>query len=71
MSAKVRCVVCGSENIDRLYGFRCFCKVCRMERGIEIISAPKPMNLPPQERTRRAVYATGNKWAIENYKATH
>lgn len=25
----------------------------------------------PQERTRQAVYATGNKWAIENFKATH
>ena len=25
----------------------------------------------PQERTRRQVYATGNKWAIENFEATH
>lgn len=25
----------------------------------------------PQERTRAQVYATGNKWAIENYEATH
>ena len=23
------------------------------------------------ERTRRSVYATGNKWAIENFHATH
>ncbi len=23
------------------------------------------------ERTRRAVYATGNRWAIENFNATH
>lgn len=23
------------------------------------------------ERTRRQVYATGNKWAIENFHATH
>lgn len=23
------------------------------------------------ERTRRAVYATGNRWAIENFHATH
>ena len=23
------------------------------------------------ERTKRAVYATGNKWAIENFHATH
>ena len=25
----------------------------------------------PQERTRAAVYASGNKWAIENFEATH
>jgi len=25
----------------------------------------------PQERTRARVYATGNKWAIENFNATH
>ena len=28
------------------------------------------MDGPPQ-RTRQAVYATGNKWAIENFEATH
>lgn len=27
--------------------------------------------LSPQERTRAAVYATGNRWAIENFNATH
>ena len=25
----------------------------------------------PYERTKRQVYATGNKWAIENFHATH
>lgn len=25
----------------------------------------------PQERTRQQVYATGNKWAIENFENTH
>ncbi len=29
----------------------------------------RPMT--PYERTRAAVYATGNKWAIENFEATH
>ena len=29
----------------------------------------RPMT--PYERTRAAVYATGNKWAIENFHATH
>ena len=27
--------------------------------------------LTPYERCRNAVYATGNKWAIENFNATH
>ena len=27
--------------------------------------------LSPQERTRKSVYATENRWAIENYNATH
>lgn len=25
----------------------------------------------PYERTRRSVYASGNRWAIENFNATH
>lgn len=35
---------------------------------------PKPQHtrpLTPYERTRAAVYATGNRWAIENFNATH
>ena len=34
----------------------------------------KPSNgsrMTPYERTRAAVYATGNRWAIENFNATH
>lgn len=31
----------------------------------------RPMRMSPYERTRAAVYATGNKWAIENFNATH
>lgn len=29
----------------------------------------RPMS--PYERTKAQVYATGNKWAIENFHATH
>ena len=35
---------------------------------------PKNMEMTkrtPYERTRAAVYATGNRWAIENFNATH
>ena len=31
----------------------------------------EPIRLTPYERTRNAVYSTGNKWAIENFNATH
>lgn len=31
----------------------------------------KGKGIPPQERVRNAVRATGNKWAIENFNATH
>ena len=32
-------------------------------------AGPTPFH--PYERARSAVYATGNKWAIENFDATH
>lgn len=31
----------------------------------------KPDRTTPFDRTRAVVYATGNKWAIENFEATH
>lgn len=37
----------------------------------EALGAVPPRTMSPQEKTRAAVYATGNKWAIENYNATH
>lgn len=30
-----------------------------------------PRSITPYERTKAQVYATGNKWAIENFHATH
>ena len=43
------------------------------EKEKERIKAEKSYTRPltPYERTRRVVYATGNKWAIENFNATH
>lgn len=32
---------------------------------------PSSRNPSPYERTRSQVYATGNKWAIDNFNATH
>lgn len=31
----------------------------------------RPTRMSPYERTRAMVYASGNKWAIENFNATH
>ena len=35
------------------------------------MDGPPQRGAGPAERTRQAVYATGNKWAIENFEATH
>lgn len=52
------CKGCGRECWDRPYqGHQ---QPDRLRRGST-----------PQERTRAKVYATGNKWAIENFNDTH
>ena len=38
---------------------------------MEALAAIPRRRLDPVERTRRAVEATGNRWAIENFNATH
>lgn len=43
------------------------CPDCGMMEAL----AAMPRHPGPAERTRRAVEATGNKWAIENFRATH
>lgn len=60
------CGKCGSGNIDYLGGGKCYCNSCQEEQD----SVDKYVE-SPYERTRRQVYATGNKWAIENFNATH
>lgn len=44
------------------------CAECGTMEALE--SLPKGV-LPPQERRKAAVMATGNKWAIENFNDTH
>ena len=41
------------------------CPRCGMMEAL----AAMPRRETPQDRTRRAVYATGNRWAIENFEA--
>lgn len=46
---------------------------CRSEnKCIKLkLYTPKKRNFTPYERTKAQVYATGNKWVIENFNATH
>lgn len=63
------CSVCGGKNFDYLpdtHDERCFCKDCNRETEVRTKCI-----MSPYERTRAAVYATGNRWAIENFNATH
>ena len=60
------CGKCRSKDIEYLGNDRCFCNNCNAERdSIDIVIES------PYERTRQAVYSTGNRWAIENFNATH
>ena len=38
---------------------------------LEKFGDARVVSVGPAERTRQAVYATGNRWAIENFEATH
>ena len=60
------CAKCESSNIEYLGGGRCYCNNCKKEQNSidKFISSP-------YDRTRAMVYATGNRWAIENFNATH
>jgi hypothetical protein len=57
------CHWCGGTEIE-LYEFT-----------VPLLHEPKPGSkkerISMYEKNRRAVYATGNKWAIENWNATH
>ena len=60
------CSDCKGNDIKYLGNGRCYCNSCKKETD----SMDKIIETP-YERTRRAVYATGNRWAIENFNATH
>ena len=60
------CAECGSKDIEHVIDNRCYCNKCR--RGT---SVREKYIESPFERNERRVYATGNRWAIENWRATH
>ena len=45
--------------------------ICDECGNMEALNSLPNGTLTPQERTRIAVAATGNKWAMENFNATH
>lgn len=47
----------------------CKVKVKEEDRPHRPMFAPRPMR--PYDRVRAQVHATGNRWAIENFEATH
>ena len=73
------CYVPSLEECKKIYGLGVDCeyKIIRVDGEEETRSNTRSSNgyrgtrLSPYERTRNAVYATGNKWAIENFNATH
>lgn len=45
--------------------------ISEIENALNEKQKEKTPKLNPQARAKAAVYATGNKWAIENWNATH
>ncbi len=67
------CPKCGREferllALSRSDNKTMICDECGIMEALD--SVPHGI-LTPQERTRIAVAATGNKWAMENFNATH
>lgn len=60
------CSLCNSTDIEYLGGAKCYCNKCK-----KVTESEDKIVCNPYERTRNLVYATGNKWAIENFNATH
>ena len=67
------CPLCGKQYtappaLSRRDNATSICPECGTMEALD--SVPQG-SLTPQERTRLAVAATGNKWAMENFNATH
>lgn len=68
-----KCPKCGRsfENLlalSRTDNKTAICDECGIKEALNSLPHGR---LTPQERTRLAVAATGNKWAMENFEATH
>ena len=69
---KCRKLYAGRPALSRVDNKTDICSDCGMREAIESIPGMGGRRKPdPAERTRRAVQATGNRWAMENFNATH
>ncbi len=75
----MRCPKCGKE-VDRLLALSrrdnktLICDECGTVEALEDYERyrqSKSRRQDPYERTKAQVYGSGNKWAIENFEATH
>ncbi|MCR5329606.1 MAG: hypothetical protein K6E62_00255 [Lachnospiraceae bacterium] len=83
----MKCPKCGKEYdrllaLSRTDNKTMICDDCGIKEALDDVGItennPKRKEImkavhraSPYERTRAQVYATGNKWAIENFEATH
>lgn len=72
----MRCIRCGSYGMVYVGKDTWVCPICHSakiepELSNNAYDSYQKRRQTPYERTRAAVYATGNKWAIENFNATH
>lgn len=62
----------GCPALSRMDNKTDICPDCGMREAIESIPGMNGRKRPdPAERSRRAVQATRNRWAMENFNATH
>ena len=67
------CYVSSVKECKELYGLGIDCeyRILSVEGEESETRSNFRTKQTPFERQRNAVYATGNKWAIENFNATH
>ena len=72
----MKCPICQREYkrllaLSRYDTKTMICDSCGQNQALDDFFYHKNKMLSPYDRTRNAVYASGNKWAIENFEATH
>jgi len=67
---KAKCPL-GGDGTQDCTGCTVNCARNRALKKREQEASSRGPRMSHYERTRAAVYATGNKWAIENFHATH